>query len=182
MAPHTRGPFFGVWGCLFSFLLFIATFAFNMGTMHRELLLGDQKIVFDREGTLILYRDQIKAGEADHCDCAGCKNFVAQRGNAYPQHFLLLLNELGADPDKEWEAFDYDFETSPGYRLYGGWFLFSGEIVEGATVRPGTKPFSYWFTTSFPNATFRSDAKLCAVEFCAEIYWNPPKSWPPSKH
>jgi hypothetical protein len=146
-----------------------------MRSMNRELLLGDQKIAFDREGTLTLYRDQIMKGDADHCDCAGCRNFVAHRGTAYPEPFLLLLDQLGVDSEKEWEAFDYDFESSAEHHLYGGWFLFFGEIVEGATVRPGAKPFSYWFTNSFPDATFRGDAKLCAVEFCAEIYWNPPK-------
>jgi len=144
--------------------------------MNRELLVGLQKIRFDREATLTLYRDLIKAGATEQCDCTGCRNFVAQRRLVYPESFLLFLNKLGVDPGKEWEAFDYAFESSPEHHLYGGWFLFSGEIVEGATIRPEAKPFSYWFTTSFPNATFPGDIKVCAVQFCAEIFWNPPKN------
>jgi hypothetical protein len=147
--------------------------------MESQILVGQQKIRFDREVTLRLYCELIKIGGADGCSCTSCRNFAAQRSRAYPKEFLRLLNELGADPLKEWEAFDYDFEPSPQHHLYGGWFLFSGEIIEGGANRAESKPFSHWFTISFPNATFpqdMQDIKICAVEFCAEIPWNPPKN------
>lgn len=175
MAPHTRGPFFGIW-LVSAFSLLKHIRAFKMGCMNLELRVGHQKIRFDRDATVALYRDYIKTAGADSCTCASCRNFALQRGSAYPKQFLLLLNELGADPTKEWEVFDYDFESSPGHHQYGGWFLFSGEIIEGATFRRGAKPSSYWFTTSFPDPGVPRDVKVCAVEFCVEIFWDPPKS------
>jgi hypothetical protein len=143
--------------------------------MNCELLVGHQKIRFNRDATVTLYRDHIKAGGADSCTCLSCRNFVLQRGIAYPEQFLLLLDKLGVDPGKELEAFDYDFESSPQHHMYGGWFLFSGEIIDGATIRPGAKPFSHWFTTSFPGSAVPLDIQVCAVEFCVEIFWDPPK-------
>jgi len=95
-----------------------------------------------------------------------------QRGLVYPEHFLRLLNELGADPAKEWEAFDYDFETAGECHLYGGWFLFSGEIVKSADSRPLSQPFACWFTTSFPNGELPRNISLCAVEFYASVPWS----------
>ncbi len=178
MAPHTRGPFFGCLRVFLGVLTFDTPMTFTIGCMSRELLIGDQKICVDREATLALYRDHIKSGAADQCKCASCRNFALHRGVAYPEHFLLLLNELGADPEKKWEAFDYDFETRLEHHLYGGWFLFSGEIVGGADSRPPSKTFSYCFTTSFPNGELPRDITLCAVEFRAEVPWIVPATAP----
>jgi hypothetical protein len=140
--------------------------------MERERSVGEQKIRFDREATVTLYGDRIKVPGADQCDCIGCKNFAAQRSKVYPEDFLRLLEELGADPLKEWEAFDYDFgRENLKSHLYGGWFLFCGELVDGAEKRPERPGFSYWFTTSFPAATVPHDVKVCAVEFITELPW-----------
>jgi hypothetical protein len=42
-------------------------------------------------------------GEAERCGCSSCLNFAAQRTTVYPQDFLVLLNQLGIDPEKEGE-------------------------------------------------------------------------------
>ena len=143
--------------------------------MEHELYVGQQKILFDREATLALYRQTIKVPGADRCSCIGCKNFTAQRGNVFPDKFIKLLNNVGVDPLTEWEAFDYDFDAKEHRKqvLYGGWFLFAGELVEGLDKRPGPaqKGFAYWFTTSFPAGTLPKGLKLCAIEFLGEIPW-----------
>jgi hypothetical protein len=145
-----------------------------MASVEKELQVGQQNIRFDREATVALYRDTITVPGADRCICISCKNFAAQRDKAYPEEFLHLLAELGINPLREWEAFDYDsgLEKKRGH-LYGGWFLFSGELIGGAEERPKTEQptFAHWFTTSFPRGTLPRDAKLCAVEFLARLPW-----------
>jgi hypothetical protein len=142
--------------------------------MEMELCVGRQKIRFNREATIALYRDALTVPGADQCSCISCKNFAAQRSTVYPEEFLRLLKELGADPLKEWEAFDYDFVLgSRQNHLYGGWFLFSGELIEGVDERPAQEQqtFAHWFTTSFPACTLQEDIKLCAVEFLTHVPW-----------
>jgi hypothetical protein len=143
--------------------------------VKNELYLGQQKILFDREATVALYRQAIIVPGSDGCSCIGCKNFAAQRGKVFPAEFLQLLNELGADPLKEWEAFDYNFDPKKPRKhvLYGGWFLFVGALVDGFDKRPepSEQSFAHWFTTSFPAGTLPTGLKLCAVEFLGEIPW-----------
>jgi hypothetical protein len=66
--------------------------------MERELHLGQQKILFDREATVVLYRDTFTVADGDWCGCASCKNFASQRGKIYPGAFLQFLKELGINP------------------------------------------------------------------------------------
>ena len=143
--------------------------------MEQELCVGQQKILFDREATIDLYRQTITVPGADACGCIGCKNFAAQRQNAFPAEFLQLLGELGVDPMKEWEAFEYNFDAKNPRKLvlYGGWFLFAGALVAGAEKRPDpqTGSFAHWFTSSFPTGTLPTCVKLCAVEFLVQIPW-----------
>ena len=143
--------------------------------MQKELYVAQKKILFDREATVALYRQTITVPGADNCTCTSCKNFAAQRGKVFPEEFLQFLKQLGVDPLKEWEAFDYSFnpKTPRKNLLYGGWFLFAGELVEGLDKRPEPKQkhFAYWFTTSFPSGTLPTDLKLCAIEFLVEIPW-----------
>lgn len=149
--------------------------------MENELNVGQQRILFDRQATLDLYRQTIIASGADRCRCIGCKNFAARRGKIFPEKFLQFLHELGVDPRKEWEAFDYNFDPNKPRKhvLYGGWFLFAGELIEGFDKRPGPeqKGFAYWFTTAFPNGTLAlpKGLKLCTIESLAEIPWVLPK-------
>jgi hypothetical protein len=161
--------------------------------MEKELSLGQQKVLFDREATVELYRQTITIPGADSCSCISCKNFAAQRGRVFPEKFLQFLATLGVDPLKEWEAFDYDFDAkNTSGHLYGGWFLFAGELVAGLDQRPEPREdgFAHWFTTSFPTCTLPTSAKLSAVEFLVQLPWvlsemprspcfRPPRSQPP---
>jgi hypothetical protein len=141
--------------------------------MDKELDLGQQKVLFDQNATVELYRRTITIPGADRCSCIPCKNFAAQRGKVFPDEFLHFLRALGVDPLREWEAFDYDFGVNQNGHLYGRWFLFVGGLVEGLDKRPEPQqePFAYWFTASFPTGTLPIDAKYCAVEFLARIPW-----------
>jgi hypothetical protein len=142
--------------------------------MNQELRANGQAILFDRDATIDLYRQIITASGADQCGCSGCKNFASQRGKIFPSEFRQFLNSPGVDPEKEWEAFDYDFDIASPSKpsLYGGWFLFIGELVEGLEVKGELRAgFTYWFTSSFPNITVPKDVKVCAVEFLIEIPW-----------
>jgi hypothetical protein len=142
--------------------------------MHRELCVVHQRIRFDRDATILLYNNTIAVPGADRCRCISCKNFAAQRNIAYPGEYLRLLSELGVDSSREWEAFDYDFGPGgPSKNLYGGWFLFCGELIEGVDERPKSTPadFAYWFTTFFPSGTLPKNVKIGATEFCTQIPW-----------
>ena len=109
--------------------------------MEQELSIAEQKILFNREATIDLYRQTITAPGADGCGCICCKNFAAQRQNVLPAEFLRLLGELGVDPMKEWEAFGYNFDAQNPHKLvlYGGWFLFAGALVTGEEKGPTRK-------------------------------------------
>jgi hypothetical protein len=142
--------------------------------MNTELRIGQQLITFDPEATVALYANPLTVAGANECSCTSCKNFAAQRTSVYPAEFLSLLSQLGADPLKELEAFDYGSgPENPKRRLYGGWFAFSGEVREGATWRPEHRQgtFTYWFTTNFPGGGLPQESKFCAVEFIAELPW-----------
>jgi hypothetical protein len=138
--------------------------------MDVSISVGSQKIRFDREATIELYHGTITVPGADSCDCIYCRSFAKQRRTIYPDEFKAMLDRLGADPLKEWETYELGPCTSkPKHRLYGGWFLFCGELVEGADVQSEGLPFSFRFTISFPNATLPDRLKICAVDFLAEI-------------
>jgi hypothetical protein len=142
--------------------------------VQKKLFYRQQKILFDHDATIALYRDTITVPGAERCTCDSCKNFAAQRDKAFPEKFIEFLKDLGIDPRKEWEAFNYDFDTETnGAVLYGGWFQFVGELVEGRDVgsAPEEHGFAHWFTTNFPGGTFPRDLKLCAVEFLVRIPW-----------
>jgi hypothetical protein len=142
--------------------------------MDRELVIGDQTIVFDHEATIDLYRKAILVAGSDTCDCIPCKNFAAQKENVFPVEFLGLLERLGIDWTREWETFEYDWAESTTSEpvLYGGWFLFVGKLVSGSETRPKLRDgFAFWAATSFPTGTLASAAPLCAIEFLARIPW-----------
>ena len=100
-----------------------------------------------------------------------------QRQLIYPDEFESLLDCLGADPSREWEVYELGpYVTNPNHWLYGGWFLFCGELIEGADVQVEIQPFSFRFTTSFPNATLPGGLKICAIDFLAAIPWVLPEA------
>lgn len=142
--------------------------------MKRELYVGRQKVLFNREATVVLYRDTFTVPDADWCGCVSCRNFASQRGKIYPEEFLQILRELGVNSLREWEAFDYDFDSGNSNKhLYGGWFLFIGELVAGVDEPPehAMETFTYWFTTSFPGPALPTGMKICAVEFLVQVPW-----------
>jgi hypothetical protein len=91
-----------------------------------ELRIGDQLIRFDRDATVLAY-SQIPQGDADRCDCSGCRNFALQREKIYPDAFRALLNVLGIDHHKEGEAIHYG--PKGALHFYGGWFHFVGVLL-----------------------------------------------------
>ena len=70
----------------------------------------------------------LENGFAEQRGCIHCKNFAAHRDLAYPPSFRALLEQLGIDPDKECEAFEYG-PVEGGRHLYGGWFYLVGEMI-----------------------------------------------------
>ena len=141
--------------------------------MEEELQIGSQTVRFNREKTVALYQERFVVGGADSCSCASCKNLALHRDKIYPEEFLQLLERLGADRLKEWEAFDYDPFEKPDTHLCGGWFIFCGEIIKGQDQHlQGTgRNFRYCFTSSFPNGTLPTDKKFCAVKFVVDVPW-----------
>jgi hypothetical protein len=81
------------------------------------------------------------------------------------------LGPLGIDPRKEWEAFDYDFGVNPSGHLYGGWFLFVGELAEGPNngIEPRQQPFVSLVHNLFPDRHVPNGLRLCALEFLVRI-------------
>jgi len=141
--------------------------------MNRILRVGQQVVSYDLEATNALYANTLAKAGADECDCGSCRNFAAQRTKAYPDEFVGMLTQLGADPLKELEAFDYDFGQPDATQLYGGWFVFSGEIIEGGDWRPEHRDgtFAFWFTANFPTGGLPKEQKFCAVEFLTALPW-----------
>ncbi len=138
-----------------------------------EVRAGDQVVRYDREATAAIYGG-LKHGFAEECGCVFCRNFAAQRDKAYPASFRELLEQIGIDPNKEVEAFEYG-PVGDGIHRYGGWFYFVGEMVTwGArNVNPpdAVHYFDFFFTSVGPLApAFRGVPRL-TVEFNADLEW-----------
>ena len=134
------------------------------------LALGDQRIEYDREATAAVYR-AMESGFAEKCGCAGCRNFMAQRGSVFPTPFLSLLERLGIDAAKEGEV----YESGPfpdGRHVYGGWFYFVGRMLAAGEYLVEDGKFKYFIGTRFPRPpeAFGAHAVL-AVEFETELRW-----------
>jgi hypothetical protein len=138
-----------------------------------ELRIGDQTIRHDREATAAVYRT-LDRTFTQECGCVFCRNFAAQRDIVYPAAFRALLEQLGIDPNKEGEAFEYG-PVEDGLHLYGGWFYLVGELIapgERNSFVPSTPPdipFDFFFTTSGPAA--RAFHPRLALEFTTRIKW-----------
>jgi hypothetical protein len=142
-----------------------------------ELQFGDQTVRYDREATAAIYAT-LKHGGAEECGCVFCRNFAAQRSLIYPASFRALLEQLGIDPDKEQEAFEYG-PVEDGCHLYGGWFYFVGEMVvadERNSSVPDAHQFEFFFTSVGPDAPeFRGRPRL-TLEFTTHLKWVLPES------
>lgn len=142
-----------------------------------ELRLGDQLIRYDREATAAAY-SAIPYGDADRCACIYCRNFAAQRANAYPSDFRALLERLGIDSNKEGEVYDAAGTHECSARPTGGWFYFVGELIEKGERLIQAGDFQYWFQPSFPRPPACFGESVAAIEFAAKVPWvldeNPP--------
>jgi hypothetical protein len=142
-----------------------------------EMRIGDQTIRCDRNATAEVY-GSLEHGFAEECGCIFCKNFAAQRNQVYPASFRALLEQLGIDPNKEGEAFEYG-PVEDGCHLYGGWFYFVGEMVtagERNCNAPDSHYFESFFTAAHPrNRAFRGGPML-AIEFTTHVKWVLPES------
>jgi hypothetical protein len=127
-----------------------------------EMRIGDQTIRYDRDATAGVY-GTVEHGDTERCGCIFCKNFAVQRNLVYPPSFRALLEQLGIDPNKEGEAFEYE-PVGDGCHLYGGWFYLVGEVVtagernnnapdaqQANSDAPGAHHFDFFFTTSHPK-------------------------------
>ena len=137
-----------------------------------EIRIGDQTIRYDREATSALY-GTIERGGAEECGCLFCRNFAARRNLVYPPSFQALLEQLGIDPNKEGEVFEYA-PAQDGCHIYGGWFYLVGEMVaagERNLNAPDSHQFASWFTTSCPKAPAFRGGPLLAIEFTTHLRW-----------
>jgi hypothetical protein len=94
----------------------------------------------------------------------------------------VLLEQLGIDPNKEGEAFEYG-PVADGCHLYGGWFYPVGEIVtagERNTYAPDATEdahhFEFFFTRSHPVAKAFGGGPVLAIEFTTHVKWVLPES------
>ena len=135
-----------------------------------ELRIGDQTIRHDRDRTAAIYKS-LDHGFAEKCGCIFCRNFAAQRDLVYPAAFRALLEQLGIDPDKECEAFEYG-PVEGGRHLYGGWFYLVGEMITaGEQNSHAGDQFEFWFTSIGPQApAFRGGPRL-TLEFITQVKW-----------
>jgi hypothetical protein len=137
-----------------------------------EMQAGDQTIRYDRDATVAIY-GTMEGGYAEKCGCVFCKNFAAQRNLVYPASFRALLEQLGVDPNKEGEAFEYG-PVADGCHLYGGWFYFVGEMVtpgERNGKAPDHHNFESFFTTTHPSDPAFRGGPMLAVEFSTPVKW-----------
>jgi hypothetical protein len=80
--------------------------------------------------------ETITAGGAETCNCAGCRNFLAQRDSIFPAEVLQLFLKLGVDYKRDAEIY-HTARLELGRHLYGGWFHFVGIILK-KPVGPAT--------------------------------------------
>jgi hypothetical protein len=131
---------------------------------------GDQTIRYDRDATAAIYVS-LQHGFAENCGCLFCKNFAAQRNLVYPASFKALLEQLGIDPNKEAEVFEYG-PVEDGYHLYGGWFYFVGEMVKaGERNSNAGGQFEFWFTSIGPDAAAFHAGPRLTLEFTTHLKW-----------
>ncbi len=107
-----------------------------------ELPIGDAVVRFDAEATAAIYAT-IARGEADKCECDGCRNYTALRPTIFPREVVSFLQKFGIDPMKEAEPIGYGDELS---RV--PWLAIAKTIVLGKTsgkkpVAVGRKTYTY---------------------------------------
>ncbi len=125
---------------------------------------------FDVDATRAGY-ETIPAGGAETCDCAGCRNFLAQRDSVFPAEVLALFSKLGVDYRLDAEIY-HTARLEPGLHLYGGWFHFVGAIMK-EPLGPATLDN---FTIDFvPGNALAAEVfqnqRLVQIEITAKLPW-----------
>ena len=87
----------------------------------------DWTLIVDIEATQQLYAKWTE-GSAERCGCDNCKNFIANRNNAYPNHIQTLFDSLGIDYTKELDV-NYISKNSSHQHFYDGSFYFVGSFI-----------------------------------------------------
>jgi hypothetical protein len=136
-----------------------------------QLRIGDQLIRYDRDLTQRAYAG-ISVGGAEECGCAYCENFIAQKSTIYPSSFIALLETLGIDPTKEGEV----YECSPledNKHLYGGWFFFTGQILETGERQVEKDGIQYFIASGrqLPRSQGEFGLDLLALNFQIKVPW-----------
>jgi len=141
--------------------------SFSATNPGAELRLGDQLIRFDRAMTVKAY-EGITEGGADECTCGFCQKFRKSRAIVYPAAFLSLLEELGIDRNKEGEVYE-NYTDEQGICNFGGWFFFTGQILESGEHQVETDGMTYWFGSgrSLPRSEGEFGLDLLALQFTA---------------
>ena len=124
----------------------------------------------DVEATRAGYETILKGG-AESCDCAGCRNFLAQRDSFYPAEVLNLFDRLGVNYKRDAETY-HTARLEPGLHLYGSWFHFVGAI-EKQPVGPATLNS---FTIDFIHdnalaANAFANQPLVQIEITVKLPW-----------
>jgi hypothetical protein len=124
----------------------------------------------DVEATRAGY-ETISTGGAETCDCAGCRNLLAQRGSVYPAEVLDLFNEFGVNYKRDAETY-HMARLETGLHLYGAWFHFVGAIVK-EPIGPATLDN---FTIDFiPDRSLAAKAfenqPLVQIEITVKLPW-----------
>jgi hypothetical protein len=125
----------------------------------------------DPSSTRTAYQ-QIAHGGAEECGCAGCRNFLAQRDEVFPEEVLKLFAELGVDWRRDAEIY-HQAKLESGSHLYGGWFHFIGKIQKQP---PGPTQIREGFTIDFIPARHLAaasfaDEPLVQVEIAVGLPW-----------
>ncbi len=86
-------------------------------------------VLADAEATHLAH-ERMAVGGPESCGCQYCRNFIAARELAYPPEAIELFSRLGIRADRETEI-GAPVRIPESRWLYGGWFHFVGEIVDG---------------------------------------------------
>ena len=129
------------------------------------------------------YANFIESG-ADECSCSYCKNFVANRENAFPEEVKSLFVQLGINYQKESEVCECGRKNN--LFMYWGWFHFKGKIIKGKDcsvplIQGGytldleeiTDNFSIGFSSSNTKSPslFKINEGLIQIEFFTNLDW-----------
>ncbi len=136
-----------------------------------ELRLGDQLIRYDRDATVAGYLS-VQRGSAEECGCPVCRNFIAQREEAYPRKFLDLLEQLGIDSKKEGDLFE-DGPLGNNVQPTAGWFYFVGDLLEaGERLTEMGKDLQCFVRGAGATSVTRLfGTRVCALEFSTRVPW-----------